>query len=385
MSNWRTRVRIQPQLWAPGNPADASRGDAARRVERVTPTSDSDDGAESTVVQKAIYLDGVRQTNPHSISAIIHRLAEPDKAVAWVGLAKASPAQIRQVGDIFALHRLAVDDAINAHQRPKLERYDDTLFVVLRPATYHDDTETVHLGEIHLFVGPDFVVTVRPTDEPELGPVRRRIDDDPHLMALGPDAVLYAVLDFVVDGYKPVLEGLEIDIDQIEEQVFESDPAVSRRIYELSREVLALQRATKPLLDILQALRRGYDKYDTDEELQRNLRDVEDHAVIVVERVDGFRQTLMSILSLNSTLVAQTQNEDMKRLAEVANNQADQVKAATSWAAILFTPTVIAGIYGMNFHAMPELNFRYGYPMAIGLMLLTVITMYTVFKKKNWL
>ncbi|MDQ2852225.1 MAG: magnesium/cobalt transporter CorA [Allobranchiibius sp.] len=385
MSNWRTRVRVQPQLWAPGNPAGASRGDAARRVERVTPTSDSDDGAESTVVQKAIYLDGVRQTNPHSISAIIHRLAEPDKAVAWVGLAKASPAQIRQVGDIFALHRLAVDDAINAHQRPKLERYDDTLFVVLRPATYHDDTETVHLGEIHLFVGPDFVVTVRPTDEPELGPVRRRIDDDPHLMALGPDAVLYAVLDFVVDGYKPVLEGLEIDIDQIEEQVFESDPAVSRRIYELSREVLALQRATKPLLDILQALRRGYDKYDTDEELQRNLRDVEDHAVIVVERVDGFRQTLMSILSLNSTLVAQTQNEDMKRLAEVANNQADQVKAATSWAAILFTPTVIAGIYGMNFHAMPELNFRYGYPMAIGLMLLTVITMYTVFKKKNWL
>lgn len=336
-------------------------------------------------MQKAIYLDGVRQENPHSFGSIMHRLAQPDKAVAWVGLAKASPAQIQQVGEIFHLHHLAVDDAINAHQRPKLERYDDTLFVVLRPATYHDDTETVHLGEIHLFIGPDFVVTVRPSDEPELGPVRRRMDEDPHLMALGPDAVLYAVLDFVVDGYGPVLEGLETDIDEIEEQVFESDPAVSRRIYELSREVLALQRATKPLLDILEALRHGYDKYDTDEELQRNLRDVEDHAVIVAERVDGFRQTLMSILSLNSTLVAQTQNEEMKNLALAANTQADQVKAATSWAAILFTPTVIAGIYGMNFDDMPELHWRYGYPMAIGLMLLTVTTMYTVFKKKHWL
>jgi len=376
---------VQPELWAPGNPSSTRGADASNRTDQTSQLPDADDGAESTVVQKAIYIDGVRQENPHSIGATVRGLTGADHAVAWVGLAKASPSQIRQVGEIFNLHHLAVDDAINAHQRPKLERYDETLFVVLRPAVYHDATETVHLGELHLFIGPDFIVTSRPTDEPELSPVRRRIDDDPHLMALGPDAVLYAVLDFVVDGYKPVLEGLETDIDEIEEQVFESDPAVSRRIYELSREVLELQRATKPLLDMLEALRNGHDKYGTDEELQRNLRDVEDHAVIVVERVDGFRQTLMSILSLNSTLVAQTQNEEMKRLAEVANNQADQVKAATSWAAILFTPTVIAGIYGMNFHAMPELAWDYGYPMAIGLMLLTVTIMYTVFKKKNWL
>lgn len=292
----------------------------------------------------------------------MHRLAEPDQAVAWVGLANAAPEEIEQVAQIFHLHPLAVEDAIVAHQRPKIERYDDTLFVVLRPATYDDDTETVHLGELHLFIGPDFVVTVRHSDEPRLAPVRKRMDNDPHLMALGPEAVLYAVLDFVVDGYAPVIAGLENDIDEIEEQVFESDPAVSRRIYELSREVLALQRATKPLLDILEALKRGHEKYGVDEELRRNMRDVADHATGVVERVDGFRQTLMSILSLNSTLVAQTQNEKMTRLAETANQQSDRVKSASSWAAILFAPTVIAGIYGMNFDKMPELPLVLGIP-----------------------
>ena len=171
----------------------------------------------------------------------------------------------------------------------------------------------------------------------------------------------------------------------IEEQVFESNPAVSRRIYELSREVLALQRATKPLLVILEALRRGHDKYDVDEQLRRNMRDVEDHATGVVERVEGFRLTLMSILSLNSTLVAQTQNEKMTRLAETANQQSDRVKSASSWAAILFALTVIAGIYGMNFDQMPEVHWYWGYPMAIGLMVLTCTTMYVVFRRRDWI
>lgn len=376
---------MQPQPKGPGGPGKRTDADATGNTDDPIALSGVRDGAESTVVQNAIYVDGVRQESQHSVSATIRALADRENAVAWVGFANATPSQIRQVGEIFDLHHLAVDDAINAHQRSKLERYDETLFVVLRPAIYHDDTESVHLGEVHLFVGPNFVVTSRPSTEPELSPVRHRIDNDPHLMALGPDAVLYAVLDFVVDGYKPVLAGLQLDIDEIEEQVFESDPAVSRRIYELSREVLELQRATRPLLGMLEALRNGHDKYNTDEELQRNLRDVEDHAVIVAERVEGFRQNLMSILSLNSTLVAQTQNEEMKRLAEVANSQADQVKAATSWAAILFTPTVIAGVYGMNFEVMPELAWAFGYPMAIGLMMVTVTVMYRIFKRKGWI
>lgn len=376
---------MQPQPKGPGGPGKRTDADATGITDDPMALSGVRDGAESTVVQNAIYVDGVRQESQHSVSATIRALADRENAVAWVGFANATPSQIRQVGEIFDLHHLAVDDAINAHQRSKLERYDETLFVVLRPAIYHDDTESVHLGEVHLFVGPNFVVTSRPSTEPELSPVRHRIDNDPHLMALGPDAVLYAVLDFVVDGYKPVLAGLQLDIDEIEEQVFESDPAVSRRIYELSREVLELQRATRPLLGMLEALRNGHDKYNTDEELQRNLRDVEDHAVIVAERVEGFRQNLMSILSLNSTLVAQTQNEEMKRLAEVANSQADQVKAATSWAAILFTPTVIAGVYGMNFEVMPELAWAFGYPMAIGLMMVTVTVMYRIFKRKGWI
>lgn len=383
MSTWRSRIRTHPH-----DPRPVSTQDAPERLlqpDRKSLGTTHPGGVEGTVVERAIYLHGVRQENPHSFRAVVHRLAEPDQAVAWVGLANAAPEEIQQVAQIFHLHPLAVEDAIVAHQRPKIERYDDTLFVVLRPATYDDATETVHLGELHLFIGPDFVVTVRHSDEPRLAPVRQRMDNDPHLMALGPEAVLYAILDFVVDGYAPVIAGLENDIDEIEGQVFESDPAVSRRIYELSREVLGLQRATKPLLDILGALKRGHEKYGVDEELRRNMRDVEDHATGVVERIDGFRQTLMSILSLNSTLVAQTQNEKMTRLAETANQQSDRVKSASSWAAILFAPTVIAGIYGMNFDKMPELHWYYGYPMAIGLMVLTCTTMYIVFRRRDWL
>ena len=174
-------------------------------------------------------------------------------------------------------------------------------------------------------------------------------------------------------------------IDEIEAQVFESDPSVSRRIYELSQEVMELQRAVKPLQRILDALDKGVEKYGTDPELQRSLRDVADHATSVAERVDGFRQSLADILTLNATLVAQTQNEEMKRLAEVANNQADEVKKASSWAAILFTPTVVAGIYGMNFEKMPELSWWFGYPFALFLMFAVSTTMWVIFRRKNWL
>lgn len=345
--------------------------------------------AEATVIQRAIYCDGRKLENPQSISETIHRLSHrkdpAERPMAWIGLAYPSAGQIQQVARIFDLHPLAVEDAITAHQRPKLERYDDTLFVVLRSASYDDATETVDFGEIHLFIGPDFVITVRHTANPALAPVRRRLEADPALLALGPEAVLYGVLDHVVDGYAPVLNGLENDIDEIEAQVFESDPNVSRRIYELSQEVMELQRAVKPLQGILASLARGAEKYGTDPEVQRGMRDVADHTISVSERVDGFRQSLADILTLNATLVAQTQNEEMKRLAEVANKQADEVKKASSWAAILFTPTVVAGIYGMNFTKMPELDWWFGYPFALGLMLLVSTTMWFIFRRRGWL
>nr|WP_229749595.1 magnesium and cobalt transport protein CorA [Flexivirga endophytica] len=315
----------------------------------------------------------------------MHRLHGPDKPMAWIGLFHPTETQINDMAEVFNLHPLAVEDAIVAHQRPKLERYDETLFVVLRPAIYLDASETVQIGELHLFIGPDFVLTVRHSDRPKLAAVRERLESDPELLARGPEAVLYAMIDFVVDRYAPVVAGLENDIDEIENQVFESDPAVSRRIYELSREVAELQRATKPLLQIMKGLEAGFDKYGTDEELQRNLRDVADHATSVVERVDGFRANLADILTLNATLVAQTQNEEMRRLAEAGMEQSDEVKKISAWAAILFAPSLISGIYGMNFDEMPELHWAFGYPFAVVLMLVVCCLLFVVFRKRKWL
>ncbi|WP_425483528.1 magnesium and cobalt transport protein CorA [Flexivirga aerilata] len=381
MPSWRNRAFL-PTSVLPSRSRPAEE-DAPERA--LQPRRDDEVPVEESVVEKAVYLHGQRLEAPHSLREAMHRLHDPDKAMAWIGLVHPTEAQITDMAKVFDLHPLSVEDAIVAHQRPKLERYDDTLFVVLRPAIYLDESETVQIGELHIFIGTDFVLTVRHTDRPSLAPVRRRLEADPELLALGPEAVLYAMIDFVVDGYAPVIAGLENDIDEIENQVFESDPAVSRRIYELSREVAELQRATKPLLQIVRGLERGFDKYGTDEELQRNLRDVADHATSVVERVDGFRSNLADILTLNATLVAQTQNEEMRRLAEAGMEQNDEVKKISAWAAILFAPSLISGIYGMNFERMPELSWPVGYPIALCLMLVVCGVLFLVFRRRKWL
>jgi magnesium transporter len=305
--------------------------------------------------------------------------------MAWIGLYRPAETQLLAVAEEFRLHELSVEDAIVAHQRAKLERYGDTLFVVLRAARYLDEVEEVEFGEIHLFVGANFVLTVRHSQAPDLAAVRRRMEDDPELLRLGPEAVLYAILDSVVDGYAPVVAGLQNDIDEIETEVFGGDPKVSRRIYELSREVIEFQRATRPLLGMLEGLMAGFDKYGTDEELQRYLRDVADHATIVAERVDGFRQMLADILTVNATLVSQAQSEETKNLTEASYAQNEEIKKVSAWAAILFAPTVIGTVYGMNFEHMPELGWVFGYPFALTLMLLASITLYLVFKGRGWL
>lgn len=340
---------------------------------------------ESSVVDAAIYIDGRRQPCEVELARLRDQVAQQPGAMAWLGLHQPSEAQLLALADQFGLHELAVEDAIVAHQRPKLERYGDTLFVVLRAARYVDTTEEVSFGEIYLFVGTDFVITVRHGQAPDLSAVRRRLEDDPDLLKLGPEAVLYAVMDAVVDGYAPVIAGLQNDIDEIETQVFNRDPRVSRRIYELSREVIEFQRAARPLLGILSDLEAGFDKYGTSEELQRYLRDVADHATTVAERVDGFRQLLNSILAVNATLVSQAQNEEMKHLTEASYAQSEEVKKISSWAAILFAPTVVGGIYGMNFDVMPETHWKYGYPMAIGLMVAVSVALYAIFKRRGWL
>ncbi|NGN62375.1 magnesium and cobalt transport protein CorA [Streptomyces sp. A7024] len=340
---------------------------------------------EKSVVDAAVYRDGRRTRTPATLTEAYEQLPHGDGTLAWIGLYRPSEAQLHSAAEAFGLHELAVEDAVVAHQRPKLERYGDTLFVVLRAARYLDDVEEVNFGELHLFVGPGFVLTVRHGQSPDIGRVRRRLEDDPDLLRLGPEAVLYAILDAVVDGYAPVVAGLQNDIDEIETQVFGGDPNASRRTYELSREVVEFQRATRPLLGMLRGLQAGFEKYDTNEELQRYLRDVADHATTVAERVDGFRQALTDILTVNATLVSQAQNEEMKALAQASNAQNDELKKASSWAAILFAPTVIGGIYGMNFDTMPELHWAFGYPFAIFLMGVVCVVLYLIFKRRDWL
>ena len=332
----------------------------------------------AALVDSAIYIDGGRLHSPKTLADTYRMFRDEPGSMAWIGLYRPSEEQLLSLARQFALHELAVEDAIVAHQRPKLERYGDTLFVVLRPARYLDDAEEVDFGELHVFVGRDFVLTVRHSETPDLAVVRRRMESDPGLLARGPEAVLYAILDAVVDGYAPVVAGLQNDIDEIETEVFRGEASVSRRIYELSREVVEFQRAARPLLRILDALVAGFEKHGIDEELRSYLRDVTDHATIVAERVDSFRQMLQDILTVNATLVTQAQNEEMKA-------QNEEVKKISAWAAILFAPTLIGTIYGMNFRRMPELRWYYGYPFALALMAAVCATLYLAFKRRGWL
>ena len=275
--------------------------------------------------------------------------------------------EIEAVAREFGLHELAVEDTVNQHQRPKMERYGETTFVVLRPARYVDPVEVIKLGEVHLFLGPEFAITVRHADEPHLAEVRKHLEDDPELLAHGPYAVLWGVLDRVVDDYVPVLDGLQDDVDQIEEQVFAGDAGVSKRIYQLTREVIAFHRAVEPLRDIFAQMRWRFGKNGehSDVELRRRMRDVEDHYTRVLERVENFRALLTNLVNVQATLVAQRQNEEMARMTEAGYEQNEQVKRISSWAAIAFAPTLVAGIYGMNFDRMPELHWALGYPFAL--------------------
>ena len=327
------------------------------------------------IVDRAIYRDGRRAAEPRDLSAM-GEACRDGGAVAWVGMYRPTAEESEAVAREFDLHELAVEDAVHAHQRPKLERYGDTLFCVLRPARYVDETETVEFAEIHVFAGPGFVVTVRHGEAPDLAAVRRSLEGRPDLLRRGPVAILHAIMDRVVDDYAPVVAGVENDIDEIEDEVFgEGQAEVSRRVYELSREVIAFQRATKPLAPMLDRLMT--DPGVGDEE-RRYLRDVQDHALRVVEQADAFRQLLQSILNVNLTL-------ETKALSEASIAQNEEVKKISAWAAILFAPTLVGTVYGMNFEDMPELGWELGYPFALALMVAVSATLYRVFKSRGWI
>jgi magnesium transporter len=322
------------------------------------------------IVDCAVYEDGRRQTGEMSLteaSQACHR----DNAFVWLGLYEPAPDEFDAVRREFGLHPLAVEDAVHAHQRPKIELYEETLLVVLKPARYIDRDEVIEIGEIALFVNPEFLISVRHGRPSPLKAVRARLDGEPELVARGPGAVMYAIVDRIVDDYEPVVEGLTDDIHEVEEQVFASDrhnPA--ERIYYLEREVLDFRRAVSPLLP---AIERLADRTHPliHRELRPYFRDVHDHLLRVNAQVDAFRELLSSALSANLTQVGVRQNEDMRRI--------------TAWVAILAVPTAVAGIYGMNFDHMPELRWEYGYPAVMIAILLICLFLYRRFRRAGWL
>jgi magnesium transporter len=322
------------------------------------------------LVDNAVYVDGRRTADPSSLEETFETVHDRN-GFAWIGLYRPSASEIGAVATEFDLPALAVEDALSGHQRAKIEKYSGTTFVVLRPARYIDETEKVEFGEVHVFLGDQFIITVRHAEKPDLAAVRHRMEADPGLLAHGPIAALYGILDEVVDEYAPVVAGLENDIDEIEDQLFNGDQAVSRRIYELSNEVMLFQRAVAPLDAVLQTLRDHLESKGADLSLREQFRDVHDHVIRIRERADAFRQILQNALTVHTTLVGQRQNDEVKRIS--------------SWAAILFTPTLVGTIYGMNFTNIPELHWQYGYPFALALMLAMGFGLYWAFKRKGWL
>ena len=327
------------------------------------------------IVERALYRDG-RRTEAGAGLTELGRACRAGEGIAWVGLHRPTEAEFAEVAREFGLHPLAVEDAVHAHQRAKLERYGDTIFCVLLAASYDDEREEVRFGELHVFAGPSFVITVRHGDPPDLGAVRRGLETRPDLLRRGTVVVLHAILDRVVDDYAPVVAGLENDIDEIEDQVFQAHAGVSRRIYELLREVISFHRAARPLPEMLEALMADMTEDQVEE--RRDLRDVHDHALRVQEAVEGFRQLLENILNVNVAL-------ETKALNEASNAQNEEVKRISAWAAILFAPTLVGTVYGMNFTNMPELDWRLGYPFAIGLMVAVSVVLYAVFKRRGWI
>ena len=306
-------------------------------------------------------------------------------APAWLNLIQPTTQRLDALAEELGLHELLHEDLVQAHQRPKLERYGDTLFVVVHTAHYADAAEEVEFTELHVLVRPDQVITITRGDMRAVTVARHRLESDRELAASGPEAVLYAVLDAVVDEYDPVVKGLDHDIDEIEYQVFGGDAGVSRRIWDLTGEVADFGRAVHSLRDVLNDLMAGFVKYDVPDPLRSYLRDVDDHLTGVVESTDQFRRSLRDILTVNATLMSQRQIEEIRELNVSGQQENEAMKRISAWAAIIFAPSVITGIYGMNFEHMPELTWFFGYPFALSLMVIATIALWAMFKHKHWI
>jgi magnesium transporter len=323
------------------------------------------------LIDCAHYRDGCRQQerplNPEDAA----KIARAGNAFVWLGLYEPDTAEMDRVANAFNLPELAVEDAEHAHQRPKLEEYEDNnFFVVLRPARYDDAKEEVEFGEIHLFIGPGYVIAVRHGEASELGAARRRLEARPDLLEMGAASAVWAILDKVVDDYRPVVSGIENDLEEVEDEIFSRRGNPTERIYFLKREVVEFHRAVAPLLGPLEALERGAFR-QIDPKLQSFFRDVADHARRVDEMVMTQRELLTSLLEANLSLLSVRQNE--------------VVRAISAWAAIIAVPTFIASVYGMNFEHMPELATTLGYPLVLLAMVACVVVLHRFFRRINWL
>jgi magnesium transporter len=317
----------------------------------------------------AVYDAGVRRPGELKLDDAFEA-CRSDDSFAWIGLHEPSEAEFEAVRREFELHDLAVEDAIKAHQRPKLEVYGESLFIVLKTARYLEDSDAIETGEIQIFIGDGFIITVR-HGETALHDVRLKVEQDPELLRAGPGAALYAIVDRVVDDYLPVVEALDQQVRSVEVEVFSdarTNPA--ERIYRLKREVLELYDVAAPLGDPLGRL-EAVDFPLITEELKPYFRDVADHVQRYVREIEAFRELLTSILAANLTQVSVRQNDDVRKIS--------------AWAAIVAVPTLITGIYGMNFQHMPELGWTFGYPLALAAMVTVSFVLYRMFSRAGWL
>ena len=323
------------------------------------------------IVDCAVYTKGVRRPGELHVDDALEAARSDDDTFVWIGLHEPTPAEFDAVAEEFQLHPLAVEDAVKAHQRSKLEHYGNCLFLVFKTARYDDEQEVIEFSEIQLFAGEGFVITVRHGQASALSPVRRKLEEEPERMALGPAAVVHAILDRVVDDYLPVLDGLDHDIVEIEAQVFSperTNPA--ERIYKLKRQVLDLYRNVEPLIEPLGRLQAsGHVIGATD--LGPYFRDVYDHLQREVSRIAIQRELLSEVLAVNLTHVSVQQNEDMRRIS--------------GWVAIAAVPTMLAGVWGMNFEFMPELDEWWGYPSALVLMGGSSLLLFRWLRSRHWI
>ncbi|MFF8904370.1 magnesium and cobalt transport protein CorA [Streptomyces olivaceoviridis] len=350
----------------------------ARRRPRVDLSHPARSPLGSSVVKCVMYQDGVRVPGCADLVDAVRLVRKTGEGFVWLGLHEPTDREFTGIAELFDLHPLAVEDAIEAHQRPKLERYGDTLFAVFKTVCYveHEQltatSEVVDTGEIMVFVGEDFVITVRHGRHGSLGPLREELEADPHQLAKGPAVVLHAIADHVVDDYLSVTDAVQADIDQVETDVFSENGARldAGRIYQMKRELLELKRAVVPLGRPVEDLATRPIRVVAPE-IQTYFRDVLDHLIRAKEQIAAFDELLNSILQAHLAQVTVAQNEDMRKI--------------TAWAAVVAVPTMVCGVYGMNFEHMPELHWRFGYPLIMAVTAGACLAVYRGFRRNGWL